>query len=97
MDFETIENKLKDGRYSTMEEIAKDINLIFSNCRQFNPPGTSPVLCADVVEKAWKKEWVKATEKRLTFPEKRGLQGLLTNITKDPMYVLFYVHILPCH
>ncbi|TFL06150.1 hypothetical protein BDV98DRAFT_558917 [Pterulicium gracile] len=89
MDFETIENKLKDGRYSTMEEIAKDINLIFSNCRQFNPPGTSPVLCADVVEKAWKKEWVKATEKRLTFPEKRGLQGLLTNITKDPISWLF--------
>jgi len=77
--------KLNDGQYSTMEEFRKDIELMLANCRQFNPPGTAPVLCADALEKLFKKEWPKAMEKKLTYTEKRGLQSVLNSLIKEPM------------
>lgn len=85
MDFGTITNKLSQGNYSTMEELGSDIELVFHNCRQFNPPATFPVTCADVVERAFKKEWPKAMERKLSWTEKRGLQGVLTALVKEPM------------
>lgn len=85
MDFGTISNKLTQGKYSTMEELGSDIELVFSNCRQFNPPATFPVTCADVVERAFKKEWPKAIERKLSWMEKRGLQGVMTALVKEPM------------
>lgn len=83
MDFGSISGRLKKGFYSTMEEFASDIELIFANCRQFNPPGTLPVLNAEVVEKVFKKEWPKAMEKKLTFKEKRSLLSLMTKLMSD--------------
>lgn len=78
---------LTEGKYSTMEEFAKDVELVFSNCRQFNPPTTYPVNCADVVEKVFKREWTKSVEKKLSWAEKRSLQGLMTSLVKDDMSV----------
>ncbi|EEB88092.1 hypothetical protein MPER_14275, partial [Moniliophthora perniciosa FA553] len=43
MDFGTMSEKLSRGQYSTVDEFRKDIELVFSNCRQFNPPSTFPV------------------------------------------------------
>lgn len=85
MDFGTISNKLTQGKYSTMEEFGRNIELVFSNCRQFNPPATFPVTCADMVERAFKKEWPKAIERKLSWMEKRGLQGVMTALVKEPM------------
>jgi transcription initiation factor TFIID subunit 2 len=85
MDFGTITQKLSDGQYATMEDFKKDVELIFSNCRQFNPSATFPVICADVVEKGFKKEWPKALERKLSWTEKRGLQGLVSTLVKEPM------------
>lgn len=87
MDFGTMSQKLAQGDYVYMEEFAKDVELVFSNCRKFNPARTYPVTCADVVEKAFKKEWAKATEKKLTFAEKRSLQGLMTTLVKEDVSV----------
>ena len=87
MDFGTISNKLNEGKYSTMEEFARDVELVFQNCRIFNPPTTYPVMCADAVERVWKKEWAKAMEKRLSYAEKRSLQGLLKTLINDNMCV----------
>ena len=87
MDFGTISTKLSEGKYSTMEDFKKDVELVFSNCRQFNPPGTMPCVCADVVEKLFRKEWPKAMERKLSWTEKRGLQGILTTLVKEQMYV----------
>lgn len=87
MDFRTVGEKLTDESYSYMEEFAKDIQIIFSNCRKFNPPLTYPVTCADAVEKAFKKDWVKAMEKKLSWLEKRSLQGLMTTLVKEDLYV----------
>lgn len=85
MDFGTMSNKLNEGKYHAMEEFKDDVELIFSNCRLFNPPGTGPTLCAGVVEKAFKKEWPKAMERKLSWTEKRGLQGVLTTLIKEPV------------
>lgn len=79
--------KLAQGDYVYMDEFAKDAELVFRNCRKFNPPQTYPVTCADVVERAFKKEWVKAMEKKLTFAEKRSLQGLMTTLVKEDVSV----------
>ncbi|KAL0951837.1 hypothetical protein HGRIS_008498 [Hohenbuehelia grisea] len=89
MDFGTMTQKLTDSEYVTMEDFRKDVELIFANCRQFNPPGTYPVNCADAVEKVFKKEWAKAMERKLAWNEKRGLQSLMGNLTKDPHSFIF--------
>ncbi|KAJ3830293.1 hypothetical protein F5880DRAFT_1516515 [Lentinula raphanica] len=89
MDFGTISTKLGRGEYSSMEDFRKDMELVFSNCRQFNPPGTFPVICADVVEAAFKKEWAKVTEKRLSWAEKRGLQAILSTFVKEDLSFVF--------
>ena len=77
--------KLNEHRYTTMEDFAKDVELIFSNCRIFNPPTTYPVNCADVVEKVFRREWSKATEKKLSWNEKRSLQSILGKLVQDPV------------
>ncbi|KXN88910.1 Transcription initiation factor TFIID subunit 2, partial [Leucoagaricus sp. SymC.cos] len=89
MDFATMTQKLSDGQYVTMEDFKKDVDLIFSNCRQFNPPSTFPVKCADTIEKVFKKEWPKAMERKLSWTEKRGLQGLMSTLVKDPISWVF--------
>ncbi|PFH52313.1 hypothetical protein AMATHDRAFT_140606 [Amanita thiersii Skay4041] len=89
MDFGTMSTKLNEGKYNTMEDFRKDIELVFSNCRKFNPPRTFPVTCADTVEKAFKKEWPKLIERKLSWTEKRGLQGVMTNLVKDPISWVF--------
>lgn len=68
-----------------MEDFQKDIELVFSNCRKFNPPMTYPVTCAEAVERVFKKEWVKVAEKKLSWLEKRTLQGLMTNLVREDM------------
>jgi transcription initiation factor TFIID subunit 2 len=85
MDFGTISTKLTENKYISMEDFAKDIELVFNNCRQFNPPATYPVTCTDVVERAFKKEWPKAKERKLSWVEKRGLQGIMTTLVKESM------------
>ena len=87
MDFGTMGQRLTEGKYSTMEEFAKDVELVFSNCRKFNPPTTYPCNCADAVEKVFRREWAKVLEKKLSWAEKRSLQGLMTTLVKDDMSV----------
>ena len=84
MDFGTMTTKLEQGQYETMEGFKKDIELVFSNCRKFNRPEDYSTLCANIVEKVFKKEWPKAMERKLTWQEKRGLQGLMTILVKEP-------------
>lgn len=79
--------KLNDHEYTTMEEFARDVDLVFTNCRTFNPPTTYPVNCADALERVFKREWQKANEKKLSWNEKRSLQGIMTKLMADPMCV----------
>lgn len=89
MDFGTISTKLAQNRYVTMEDFAKDVDLVFSNCRQFNPPATYPITCTETVEKAYKREWPKAVERKLSWVEKRGLQGIMTALVKEAAFWIF--------
>jgi transcription initiation factor TFIID subunit 2 len=83
MDFGTMSSKLSKGKYATMSEFFRDADLVFSNCRKFNPPGTYPVICADAVETAFRKEWSRAAQKKLASGDKRALQGIIGTIMKE--------------
>lgn len=89
MDFGTMMQNLNSSKYSTREEFSRDVELVISNCRLFNPPTTYPVQCADVVERTFKREWVRTAEKKMTWTEKRGLQSLMTTLVKDPLSFVF--------
>ena len=94
MDFRTMSSKLNQGTYWFMEEFAKDVELVFNNCQQFNPPATYPIICTDIVEKAFKKEWSKAMEKNLSWQEKHSLQGFKATLIKEDMFVSFVLSAL---
>lgn len=89
MDFGTINQRLNQNKYETMEGFKEDVILVFRNCRQFNPPATFPYICADNVEAAFLKEWARAMERRLEWGEKRNLQGVLSQLIKEEMWVTF--------
>jgi len=88
MDFGTINQRLNQNKYDTMEDFKGDVMLVFRNCRQFNPAGTFPYICADNVEAAFTKEWTRAMEKKLEWGEKRNLQGVLSQLIKEDMWVI---------
>lgn len=77
--------RLATNHYSSMEDFREDFMLIVKNCRQFNYPGTYPVDCAAVLQKAFEKELAMVAEKKMTYPEKRSLQGVMNKIVADDM------------
>ncbi|KAG7099822.1 hypothetical protein E1B28_001631 [Marasmius oreades] len=89
MDFGTMLSNVSSGHYTTLEQFRQDVELVLSNCRQFNPPGTFPFLVADNVEKVFKKEWSKVVERRMPYTDKRALQGIMTIIVKEPVSWVF--------
>lgn len=89
MDFGTMGTKVKEGRYTTMEEFDRDARLVFDNCKTFNPPTTAPHSWAEAVEKVYRREWAKAMERKLSPSDKRVLLSLVNNLVKDPMFVAF--------
>jgi transcription initiation factor TFIID subunit 2 len=76
---------LNSGKYSMMDEFYRDVELVISNCRLFNPPTTYPIQCADVVERVFKKEWARVADKKMSWSDKRSLQSLMTTLVKDPL------------
>ncbi|CDU22782.1 related to TAF2-component of TFIID complex [Sporisorium scitamineum] len=89
MDLSTMEKKVNQAAYSTMGEFASDMELIFANCRQFNPPGTEPCQHADELEKLWRKEWAKTVTPKLEVNEKRALVGLMNRLKTHQSSLLF--------
>jgi transcription initiation factor TFIID subunit 2 len=85
MDFGTMMQNLNSGKYSMMDEFYRDVELVISNCRLFNPPTTYPIQCADVVERVFKKEWARVADKKMSWSDKRSLQSLMTTLVKDPL------------
>ncbi|KAJ7611016.1 hypothetical protein FB45DRAFT_329816 [Roridomyces roridus] len=95
MDFGTISQNLSAQVYETMEDFKRDVDLVFNNCRTFNPPATFPWECAEAVEKVFKKEWPKAMERKLSAHEKRGLQGILKTIGQEQISWIFLEPVNP--
>lgn len=79
--------KLDKRQYSTMEQFARDMLLVFDNCRQFNPPGTEPIQHAEMLEKVFRKEWGKAMERKMDLNEKKSLQTTLLKLRADDWFV----------
>ena len=44
MDLGTVIQKMKDDRYETVEDVLDDIQLIWDNCKTYNPPNTVRIL-----------------------------------------------------
>lgn len=40
MDLGTVSSKLKNNRYENVEEVFDDIQLIWDNCKTYNPPNS---------------------------------------------------------
>ncbi|WWC92779.1 uncharacterized protein L201_007738 [Kwoniella dendrophila CBS 6074] len=94
MDFGTISKKLESKKYKTLGQFANDIELIFANCRQFNPPGEITNL-ADIVESIYWKEWPKVVSSKMT-PDERKLMGALINqAIKNPQSEWFRTAVDP--
>ncbi|KIO26946.1 hypothetical protein M407DRAFT_233870 [Tulasnella calospora MUT 4182] len=83
MDFMTLENNLNSGRYKTMEQFERNMRLIYSNCRQFNPPGLPIVESANHLEAVFNKEWVKAMEKKLSSGDRAIAIKILNTMFND--------------
>lgn len=66
MDLGTVKTRLKAHQYTNVQEMDKDIRLIFSNCYKFNAKGTYVYLQAKALEEVYEKEW------RTHFGARRG-------------------------
>lgn len=55
MDLQTIQKKIKTRKYATFAEFQADVQLIWSNCKEFNKEGSDIYKLADKLEKESKK------------------------------------------
>ncbi|WVF68463.1 hypothetical protein IAT40_003229 [Kwoniella sp. CBS 6097] len=94
MDFGTIGKKLEGKKYKTLGQFAGDIELVFANCRQFNPPGEITA-CADAVEAVYWREWFKVTSPKMTSDEKKAMTALVNQALKNPLSEWFRVAVDP--
>ncbi|KAK4702866.1 hypothetical protein P7C70_g3357, partial [Phenoliferia sp. Uapishka_3] len=83
MDLQTMTKKLDlaHGAYETYGELFDDFDLIVANCKQFNPPNTEPVWYVDVLDRAWRLEWEKAS--KLSYNLKRSLIAFMKKAMED--------------
>jgi len=57
MDLQTVSDKFTNNQYLTVQELANDVKLIFSNCKIYNDEG-SPMWClADAFEQSFMKKY----------------------------------------
>lgn len=86
MDLGTMTTKLRSGKYKIMDDFKDDVELIIRNCRQFNPPGTFPVIAADNLETAFKREWSKlnAEPRKISSGDRRALVSMLDKLCEQP-------------
>ena len=59
MDLGTCKAKLMRGEYAHAQELLLDIQLVWSNCRLFNTPGSDVVEACEDVERVFKDLWRK--------------------------------------
>jgi transcription initiation factor TFIID subunit 2 len=94
MDLGTMWKKMEDGRYPTQASMQADFELMVANCHQFNPPASLPVVFVDKLMARWNAEWSRSfaagpASDKMSAGEKRGLQSVLKQLTKDDLYACF--------
>ncbi|KAG8708250.1 hypothetical protein FRC09_001362 [Ceratobasidium sp. 395] len=97
MDLGTVGTKLRAGKYKTMEAFKGDFDLIIRNCRQFNYPGTFPVIAANGLEAAFQREWTKlSTEPRkISSGDRRALVSMLDKLSEQACALWFLAAVDP--
>ncbi|CAB5182261.1 unnamed protein product [Rhizophagus irregularis] len=58
MDLSTINLKLKNNQYKSLEGFEKDIRLIFHNCYTYNEAGSEICYLGEVLESVFNKKWI---------------------------------------
>jgi len=53
MDFKTMGEKLKAGKYKSIDAFVEDVQLIIDNCKSYNPESTVYYKNADRLEEAF--------------------------------------------
>lgn len=81
MDLQTLSQRLEAGSYRSNRDLFAAFSLILTNCRVFNPPGTEPVLHAEIMDRAWKLEWERAS--RMSPSERRSLIAVINKLMKE--------------
>jgi len=71
MDLKTVAEKIQRGKYQDIQEMEKDLQLIFSNARSFNEPGSQIYKDAGVLGKVVKNKAADCTAS-LTAKQNRG-------------------------
>ncbi|OXC60064.1 hypothetical protein LQV05_005617 [Cryptococcus neoformans] len=94
MDLGTIGKKIDQKKYKTMGQFARDIELVFANCRQFNPPGEITAL-ADKVEEVYWRDWPKTVSSKMTGDEKKSMVSMLNQALKNPLSEWFRLPVDP--
>ena len=92
MDLRSMTEKLEPSNklaYKTYGELFEDFKQIVINCKIFNPPNTEPVWYVEVLDRAWRAEWEKAS--KMSYTTKRSLGSFLKNLMAEGAYVLSYL------
>jgi hypothetical protein len=59
MDMLTYERKLKEGQYTSEDQLVEDIRLMFKNCYAYNPPDHLVHGLGKEFEQVFEKQWAK--------------------------------------
>ncbi|CAK9784528.1 unnamed protein product [Cutaneotrichosporon oleaginosum] len=87
-DYQSIMKKIDGKKYRTMGELAREIELIFANCRQFNPPGPITDMAAKNEALYWK-EWQRAVNPRMTPDERKLMLSAINRAFKEQVSFIF--------
>ena len=78
-DLQTVKENLKNNRYITVQQCLNAIQLIWDNCRTFNPPSNPIIIVCDICERKFKKEFEKSFQVNLELNEKYSSKNLGVN------------------
>ncbi|KAG8853464.1 hypothetical protein FRB91_004856 [Serendipita sp. 411] len=90
MDYQTMTRKVDRKKYSSMEDFADDLRLIYTNGRKFNASSPEILDLIDSLEIVWKKEWPGMLKKRLPTDAKKQLLQAIAQIRTDDVNMIFH-------
>ncbi|KAG9053325.1 hypothetical protein FS842_008339 [Serendipita sp. 407] len=90
MDYQTMTRKVDRKKYSSMEDFADDLRLIYTNGRKFNASSPEILDLIDSLEIVWKKEWPGMLKKRLPTDAKKQLLQAVAQIRTDDVNMIFH-------
>jgi len=80
MDYQTMTRKLDRRKYSSMEDFADDLRLVYTNGRKFNAASPDILTLIDNLEVLWKKEWPGMLKRKLPGEVKKQLLQAINQV-----------------